>query len=172
MTVRSATPRFALFLAAIFVVTCARQKAPVTEAVQTIDSDRAAVVAVADSALAAVSHVDFKAVSALMLDESVMMSAGMRNGMMSYGAQNKLQVAEAKRTGTMTERGFSPSVHVSGPLAVVWYPYDFYLNGQWSHCGVDSFTMLKVGGRWRISSLQYSVEQPPACAKHPNGPPR
>jgi hypothetical protein len=134
--------------------------------------DRAATVALADSALAAISRVDFKAFAALMLDESVMMSAGMRNGVMSYRSQTKLQVAEAKPARTVTERGFSPTVHVAGPLAVVWYPYDIYLNGQWSHCGVDSFTMLKVDGRWRISSLQYSVEQPPACAKHPSGPPK
>jgi hypothetical protein len=147
--------------------------APFRSAVaQSGGDENAVVVAVADSALASISRLDFKAVAALMLDESMMMSAGMRNGVMSYRAQTKRQVGEATPSGTITERGFSPIVHVSGPLAVVWNPYDIYVNGQWSHCGVDSFTMLKVDGRWRISSLQYSVEQPPACAKHPHGPPR
>ena len=44
-------------------------------------------------------------------------------------------------------------------------PYDFYIDGKWSHCGVDAFTMLKSDGRWRIASLSWSVEQPPACER-------
>jgi hypothetical protein len=60
---------------------------------------------------------------------------------------------------------------VSGPVAMVWLPYDFYSDGKWSHCGVDLFTFLKADGRWRIATLVWSVEQPPACAPHPDGPP-
>jgi hypothetical protein len=63
-------------------------------------------------------------------------------------------------------------VKIAGRLATVWLPYDFHIDGKWSHCGVDAFTMLKVGEQWRIAVLAWTVEQPPACRPHPDGPPQ
>jgi hypothetical protein len=37
---------------------------------------------------------------------------------------------------------------------------------------VDVFTLIRVEAGWRIASLAYTVEQPPACQAHPDGPPR
>jgi hypothetical protein len=36
---------------------------------------------------------------------------------------------------------------------------------------VDQFTLVRVGTAWRIVNLTYSVEQPPVCRMHPDGPP-
>jgi hypothetical protein len=55
---------------------------------------------------------------------------------------------------------------------MVWYPYDLYIDGKWSHCGVDAFTLIRTEGKWRIAVMSWSAEQPPACEKHPDGPPR
>jgi ketosteroid isomerase-like protein len=135
-------------------------------------ADRTAVLAVADSALAAISRTDFVALTDLMLDSAVTFSAGERNGQFRTWFSSRATQRATSMTGTITERGFKPEVHVSGPLAVVWMPYDLYLNGAWSHCGVDTFTMLRTAeGGWRIASLVWSVEQPPACERHPDGPP-
>ena len=60
---------------------------------------------------------------------------------------------------------------VSGGVAMVWMPYDLYVNGAWSHCGADVFTLVKSGGAWRIASMAWSAEQAPVCEKHPAGPP-
>ena len=30
----------------------------------------------------------------------------------------------------------------AAPLAVVWTPYDFWVGGEWSHCGMDIFTLV------------------------------
>ncbi len=56
-------------------------------------------------------------------------------------------------------------------VAQVWMPYDLYLGDKWSHCGVDTFTLMKSEGRWRVAALVYTIEQPPACRPHPAGPP-
>ena len=141
-------------------------------AAQSTTDDRAAALAVADSVLAAITRTDFKAFASFLLDDGVAMSVRAQNGLMTYRTQTKAQIAARPTNSSITERGFAPTVLVSGPLAVVWYPYDLYIDSQWSHCGVDSFTMFKLEGRWRVSSMQYSVEQPPACAKHPSGPPK
>jgi ketosteroid isomerase-like protein len=133
---------------------------------------RAEVRAVADSALAAISRKDFPALAAMMLDEGRTFSVREREGQIRYASRTRAEQAAGTFEGTIAERGFDPVVHVSGALAVVWMPYDLYRNGTWSHCGVDAFTLLRVEGRWRIATMAWSVEQPPACAKHPAGPPQ
>jgi hypothetical protein len=57
------------------------------------------------------------------------------------------------------ERMFDPVVHVNGPIAVVWTPYDFHVNGNFSHCGIDVFNLVRVGDTWRISSVAYTVQR-------------
>ncbi|MEP6780539.1 MAG: hypothetical protein ABJC26_11665 [Gemmatimonadaceae bacterium] len=139
---------------------------------QTAADDRARVVAVADSALAAISRTDFVAFTNFMLDSAVMLSAREADGKTSTSFRTRAQQRATQTDSKYTERGFRPEVQISGPLASVWMRYDFYLDGKFSHCGVDAFTMLKSDGRWRIATLVWSVEQPPACEKHPAGPPR
>ncbi|MCK9403371.1 MAG: nuclear transport factor 2 family protein [Chitinophagaceae bacterium] len=44
-------------------------------------------------------------------------------------------------------------IKVDGPLAVVWTPYSFYLDGLFSHCGVNSFQLIRQNGQWKIHYL-------------------
>jgi hypothetical protein len=62
-----------------------------------------------------------------------------------------------------TERGFGATARVQDRVAQVWVPYDLYRGKEWSHCGVDVFTLLETQGRWRVASLLFTIEQPPAC---------
>jgi hypothetical protein len=129
-----------------------------------------AVLAVTDSALAAISRSDFTAFTDLMLDSAVTASVREVNGTSRIRFRQRAQERRSP-AGNYTERGFDAEVRVSGPIAMVWLPYDFYRDGQWSHCGVDAFTLLRTDGGWRIATLVWSVEQPPACQPHPDGPP-
>lgn len=72
----------------------------------------------------------------------------------------------------MVERMFDSRVMVSGPIATVWTPYDFYTGGAFSHCGIDVVTLLQTQEGWRIMSLDWSRQQPPDCQLHPDGPPQ
>ena len=69
------------------------------------------------------------------------------------------------------ERMWDPKVLVRGGLAVVWTEYDFHLNGTFSHCGVDSVTLVKTAGQWKISGIAYTMEKT-GCAPSPLGPPK
>lgn len=133
--------------------------------------ERKTVIAVADSALAAISRKDFVAFTDLMLDSAVTFSAREVAGRTQTQFQTRAQQRANSAPGVLTERGFKPDVQISGPLATVWMRYDFYTDGRWSHCGVDAFTLLKTNSGWKIATLVWSVEQPPACEKHPAGPP-
>jgi Putative lumazine-binding len=45
------------------------------------------------------------------------------------------------------------TVKIDGPLAIVWTPYQFFHNGKFSHCGVNSFHLVKLQGVWKIQYL-------------------
>lgn len=68
------------------------------------------------------------------------------------------------------ERMWSPIVRVRGAIADVWTPYDFHIDGTFSHCGIDTFTLLKTAAGWKIVGIAYTVE-PTGCAPSPLGPP-
>jgi hypothetical protein len=139
---------------------------------QSTDPEARAAIAVADSVLAALSRGDGKALAALIVDSAVVGSVSARGGTPRASLRSWSRYTNAGAAAqTFTERGFNASARVQGGLAMVWMPYDLYIGERWSHCGVDLFTMVKHDGAWRVASLVYTVEQPPACEKHPAGPP-
>lgn len=44
-------------------------------------------------------------------------------------------------------------IRVDGPMASAWTPYEFWLNEQFSHCGVNSFHLVQQQGEWKIIYL-------------------
>lgn len=127
--------------------------------------------AVAEAALEAVTAGDAVALTDLMVDEALVFTVSGSGDDPGYSIRTR---AEQRRRGFsegIVERGFDPEVRIASGLATVWLPYDLYIEGAWSHCGVDTFSLLRVDGEWRILTMGWSVEQPPACDRHPDGPP-
>lgn len=48
------------------------------------------------------------------------------------------------------ERILSYGIQRDGDFACVWCPYEVYINGQFRHCGVDVFNMIKTLQGWKI----------------------
>lgn len=44
-------------------------------------------------------------------------------------------------------------VLIDASLASVWAPYEFYLGPTFSHCGYDSFQLVKLAGGWKIAHV-------------------
>ena len=44
-------------------------------------------------------------------------------------------------------------VKVDDGLAIAWTPYQFYYAGKFSHCGVNSFQLVRINGNWKIQYL-------------------
>lgn len=72
--------------------------------------------------------------------------------------------------GRLVERIWDPEVQIHNRLATLWAPYDLYIDGQFSHCGIDVFTLLKTEDGWRISGGVFSMEKT-GCPDHPFGAP-
>jgi hypothetical protein len=144
--------------------------APVSRA-QTADVESRVVIAVADSVLVALSSGDNATLERLTLDSAIVGGVGVRNGVERLSLGSWAPYTSRTGPSEFTERGFGATARVQDRVAQVWVPYDLYIGKSWSHCGVDVFTLLESEGRWRVASLIYTIEQPPACQKHPAGPP-
>ena len=44
-------------------------------------------------------------------------------------------------------------IKIDGNMANAWTPYSFYMNENFSHCGVNNFQLLKQKGEWKIIYL-------------------
>jgi hypothetical protein len=69
------------------------------------------------------------------------------------------------------ERMWSPKIQERNAIATVWGEYDFHLNGKFTHCGIDSFTLVKTNGEWRIAALVFTRETS-GCPASPLGAPK
>lgn len=51
------------------------------------------------------------------------------------------------------EQAYDVVIHIDGPMATAWVPYKFYRGGQFSHCGVNALTLIKLNNGWKIGSI-------------------
>jgi len=72
-----------------------------------------------------------------------------------------------KEDGTqLEERIWNEVVQTNGLAGTVWTDYSFYLNGEYHHCGINSFNVLKTSEGWKISNA-ISTSQEMDCSKEP-----
>lgn len=76
-------------------------------------------------------------------------------------AQNEAFIADLADDGhEYVERWTGdPTVLIRGPIAVVWGEYEFWIDGEFSHCGVDSADLVKMDGKWKIANFMWTVEK-------------
>ncbi|HEX5818172.1 MAG TPA: hypothetical protein VFY20_04800 [Gemmatimonadales bacterium] len=108
----------------------------------------------------------------VLLDDGV--TWGMREsdaGFVTWRRTHDQHVASLGKPGErLLERMWQPTVQVHGRLATLWTPYDFHVDGKFSHCGVDAVTLVRTDAGWKIASFVYTVE-PTGCAPSPLGAP-
>ena len=71
---------------------------------------------------------------------------------------------------SLLERAWSPTILIRRDIATFWAPYDFYVNETFSHCGIDSFQLIRRQGQWFLTNLSWTVESN-NCEPSPLGPP-
>ena len=55
--------------------------------------------------------------------------------------------------GALDEQVQFESIKIDGDLASVWTPYKFYFSGKLSHCGANSFQLVRIKSQWKIQYL-------------------
>ncbi|WP_108788556.1 hypothetical protein [Erythrobacter sp. Alg231-14] len=54
---------------------------------------------------------------------------------------------------------------VDGTMAQVWGPYVFLLNGETTHCGINSMSLAKGENGWLVSNTSFTMVTPEECDK-------
>ncbi len=67
--------------------------------------------------------------------------------------QKFIDAVGSEKTDVWNEPIWNEKIEIDGPLAQVWVDYAFYITNKFSHCGVDAFHLIKMGGKWKIFHL-------------------
>lgn len=128
-------------------------------------AEEAVVLAVMDAYMHEISANDLAAMEARQTAEGMTyrIRARAEGGWDVVARPNAYWVApERADDHTYRERYWSPTVLIRGAMALVWAPYEFRIDGETSHCGVDAFSFAKIDGVWKVSNSMWTVE-PDAC---------
>jgi hypothetical protein len=69
------------------------------------------------------------------------------------------------------QRLWDPTILVRGTIAMVWTPYDIHRRGQFLHCGVAAFSLVRTNEGWRIASILFTTERERCKPSPPVGSP-
>jgi len=67
--------------------------------------------------------------------------------------KNFLKAVGSPHDGVWNEKITSWNIQIDKIMAHVWTEYEFYLNDQFIHCGVNSFQLVKLSDQWLIVHL-------------------
>ena len=101
---------------------------------------------------------DAAMIKAAFADSAILQSVGMDRKTGKLHIENEVvndfaEFVSKQSKGSADERIIFDVIKIDGALAMVWAPYKFYFNGVFSHCGVDSFQLVRVGNEWKIQYL-------------------
>jgi hypothetical protein len=95
---------------------------------------------------------DTARIRAVLHPQARLVSSGMKDGVPSVSVESMegWLTAVARGVEPFDERLRNPVVKLDGGLASVWAEYAFYVGERFSHCGVDSFQLVRTPEGWRI----------------------
>lgn len=136
------------------------------------DSDREAILATVQKFFDAIESHDRSLLESILVPDSLNISSReLSDGGAQLSTRTYEEVVSAlTRPGRAAlERSWDETVLVQGHIAVVWTPYDFHIDGEFSHCGIDSFQLIKQEDSWLISNASWTIETE-NCPESPLGP--
>lgn len=71
------------------------------------------------------------------------------------GVADFLKYIAEHTSDDLDERITFDMIRIDGNLASVWTPYRFYVNTKFSHCGANSFQIVRLNNVWQI---QYIID--------------
>ncbi len=99
---------------------------------------------------------DTTLIKAVLMPEARLQTVVNKDGAVSVSSDDfsKFMTSVGKaKPGSLDERLGAYDVHVDGDLATAFTPYQFWYNGQQRHCGANAFTLVRVGGAWKVQAI-------------------
>lgn len=130
-------------------------------------ADKKAVADVVDQLFAKMAAAEPEAIRALQTPQSQLVAIARgkdkKNHVQTYSAEafsNFFTNKDAK----IEERMYAPKVQVDGDLAMYWGRYVFFAGGKLSHCGLNTFHLVRTEGVWKIAGAASTID-PDSCTK-------
>lgn len=126
-------------------------------AVRAQDAERAAVIATVQKMFDAMRTRDTALLKQVFDSSGRLVGVSTRNGpptvTLTTPSQFGVAITRAPAGDVWNERIYDPEVKIEAGVAQVWAYYTFHRNTTFSHCGIDAFTLVKVGDAWKITQV-------------------
>jgi hypothetical protein len=126
-------------------------------------SDEDQIKAVILKTFSAMKSVDSVALKSCFTEKAVLQISQVKpegNTVREVLIANFVKNVMTRKPGDMDERVLSwGPILVDHEIATAWVPYEFYLNGKFTHKGVDAFILVKVGEDYKIQTLLYNMQK-------------
>ena len=128
-----------------------------------INKDEDQIKAVILKTFSAMKSVDSVALKSCFTEKALLQISQIRpegNIVREVPIANFVKNVMTRKAGEMDERVISwGPILVDHEIATAWVPYEFYLNGKFTHKGVDAFILVKVGEEFKIQTLLYNMQK-------------
>lgn len=153
---------FSTWLLSASFLLCTSCAMPSAEQYSGTASDRDAVSAVVQLAFDAIRDTDADAWRATLLEEGTFTSLsiaddGNQVGYRSFESHLANLDSLEGPTPAYLERWWDPVIMIEGDIAMVWTPYDFLIDGNFSHAGIDVIVLLRIDDGWKIASIAWTA---------------
>ena len=112
--------------------------------------------AVINKMFAAMKNGDGKSLVDCFADSAILQTVSDKSGVVNIVNEPLKDFADFVSTqpkDAADERITFDLVKTDGALAIAWTPYKFYYKTNFSHCGVDSYQLVRINGSWKIQYL-------------------
>lgn len=104
----------------------------------------------------AMKNANSKSLLECFADSAILQTVAEKNGNVSIKTEDVKGFADfvsTQQKGDADERITFDIIKIDGSLAIAWTPYRFYYKNQFSHCGADSYQLVRINGEWKIQYL-------------------
>lgn len=98
-------------------------------------------------------NADTTMIKSAFADEAILQTITKSNAVKTEKLKDFLTSFSKLSKNDADEKITFESVLIDGNLASVFTPYEFYFKGKFSHCGANSFQLVKQNGTWKIQYL-------------------
>jgi len=116
-------------------------------------SENKEVTAPIHSLFLAMKNADPELLKSVFTDAVIMQSVATEGNVKNEKIEDFIGSVSKFSKNDLDERISIASVQVDGNLASVFTPYEFYFKGKFSHCGANSFQLVKQNNVWKIQYL-------------------
>lgn len=98
-------------------------------------------------------NADTTMIKSVFADEAILQTITKNNTVKTDKVEDFVNSISKLSKNDADEKIRFEAIHIDGSLASVFTPYEFYFKGKFSHCGANSFQLVKQNNVWKIQYL-------------------